>query len=139
MVWSHSQKLCNVFIHLGDLHFTKDNFGVIGKLVTGSRFEDVVFQAGVIFPGSLNGVLAGSHYSRAWTVHSAFTKALERLLFERFIAESEDEIPVLLHHASQEPFRNNNEILREGETVVLKILKTEFEMVNLEKQCSFGL
>ena len=62
--------------------------------------------------GSLNGILAGSHYNRAWTVHSAFTEALERPLFERFLAESGDEIPILLHHASQDPFQNNNEILQ---------------------------
>ena len=79
LVWSHPQKFDNIFIHLGDFHFIKENFGVIGKLVTGSGFEDVVFQAGVCSTGSLNGVLAGSHYNRAWTVHSAFTEALERL------------------------------------------------------------
>ena len=47
LIWSHPQRFDNIFIHLGDFHFIKENFGVIGKLVTGSGFEDVVFQAGV--------------------------------------------------------------------------------------------
>ena len=29
------------FIHLGDFNLIKENFGVIGKLVTGSGFEGV--------------------------------------------------------------------------------------------------
>lgn len=69
-----------------------------------------------------NGALAGSHYNIVWTVHSAFTEALEILLFERFLAESGDEIPILLHHASQELFQNNNEILHDGETLLPKFL-----------------
>jgi hypothetical protein len=43
----------------------KENFGVIGKIVKGSGFEDVIFQAGVCSTRSLNGVLMGSHYNRA--------------------------------------------------------------------------
>ena len=35
----------------------------------------------------------GSHYNRAWTDHSAFSEALERLLFERFILEHNVRIP----------------------------------------------
>ena len=56
-----SQKIGNVVIHLGDFHFIKENFGIIGKLVIGSGFEDVIFQAGVCSLGSLQGVLACSH------------------------------------------------------------------------------
>eukprot|EP00794_Sanderia_malayensis_P014431 gene14431-biopygen11526 len=46
VVWNYLKKFGNVIIHLGDFHFIKENFGIIGKLVTGSGFEDVVFQAG---------------------------------------------------------------------------------------------
>ena len=63
----------------------KENFGVIGNIVKGSGFEDIIFQAGVCSTGSLNGVLTGSHYNRAWTMHRAFSEAIERCLFERFI------------------------------------------------------
>jgi hypothetical protein len=43
--------------------------------------------------GSLKGVLSGSHYNRAWIVHSAFSEALERLLFQRFLKENSIAIP----------------------------------------------
>ena len=42
----------------------KENFKVLGHLVRSSGFEDVIFQS-----GSLEGVLGGSHYNRAWRVH----------------------------------------------------------------------
>lgn len=38
-VWNFPDKFNNVPIHLGDFHFIKENFGVIGKLNSG--FEDV--------------------------------------------------------------------------------------------------
>ena len=69
-VWNFPVRFNNVVIHLGDFHFIKENFGVIGKLIAGSGFEDVVFQSGVCSTGSLNGVLPGSHYNRAWIVHA---------------------------------------------------------------------
>ena len=59
LIWNHPKKFGNVIIHLGDFHFIKENFGVIGKLVAGSGFEDVTFQAGLCSTGSLKGVLDG--------------------------------------------------------------------------------
>jgi hypothetical protein len=61
--------------------------------VAGSGFEDIVFQSGVCTSGSLQGVLAGSHYNRGWTVHNAFSEALERLLLQRFMYEKSATIP----------------------------------------------
>lgn len=62
-------------------------------MIAGSGIEDVIFQSGVCTSGSLLGVLAGSHYNRGWTVHNAFSEALERLLFKRFIYEENPNIP----------------------------------------------
>ena len=74
LLWNYPEKFGNVIIHLGDFHFIKENFSLIGKLVAGSGFEDAIFQAEVCSSGSLNGVLSGSHYNRCWTVHSALRK-----------------------------------------------------------------
>ena len=93
LVWNYPGQFGNVLIHLGDFHFMKENFAVIGKITSGSGIEDVIFQANVCSSGSLNGVLCGNHYNRAWTVHLALSEALERLLFERFLADTEAEIP----------------------------------------------
>ena len=93
LTWNYSRLFENVVVHLGDFHFMKENFGVIGKIIKGSGFEDVVFQASVCSSGSLNGVLSGTHYNRAWTVHATVSEALERLLFERFLEECNLVIP----------------------------------------------
>ena len=42
----------------------------MGMLVTNTGFEDIVYQSGVCSSGSINGVLAGTHYNKAWIVHS---------------------------------------------------------------------
>eukprot|EP00795_Rhopilema_esculentum_P011282 gene11282-21474_t len=92
LIWNYSRIFENIVVHLGDFHFIKENFGDIGKIIKCSGFEDVVFQASVCSPGSLNGVLGGTHYNRAWTVHATFSEALERLLFERFSEECNLEV-----------------------------------------------
>ena len=66
---------------------------MIGSLIAGSGFEDIIFQSGVCTSVSLQGVLAGSHYNRGWIVHNAFAEALERLLFKRFVYEEDSTIP----------------------------------------------
>ena len=72
LCWNYPERFKNVLIHLGDLHFLKENFNVIGRIIEGSGFDDTVFQAEVCSSGSLNGVLSGSHQNRSWTVHSIF-------------------------------------------------------------------
>ena len=59
LLWNYPKKFGDVIIHLGDFHFIKENFSLIGKLVAGSRFEDAIFQAEVCSSESLNGVLLG--------------------------------------------------------------------------------
>ena len=71
----------------------KENFNVIGRIIEGSGFDDTVFQAEVCPSGSLNGIFSGSHSNRLWTVHSTFSEALERLLYERFPEECNLPIP----------------------------------------------
>ena len=106
VIWNYPEKFKNVIIHLGDFHFIKENFGIIGKLVTGSGFEDVIFHAGVCSSGSLKGVLAGSHYNRAWVVHTAFSEALERLLFERFLEEYNVTLPQIFSQLTDDTYIN---------------------------------
>ena len=104
LLWNYPEKFGNVIIHLGDFHFIKENFSLIGKpIVDGSGFEDAIFQTEVCSSGSLNGVLSGSHYNRCWTVHSAFAEALERLLLERFLTECDVSIPETFAQIAQEP------------------------------------
>ena len=78
VICNYPDTFSNVVLHLGDFHFMKEIFTIIGNLVSRSGFEDIVFQAGVCSSGSLNGVLSGSHYNRGWTIHSVLSEALER-------------------------------------------------------------
>ena len=89
-------------IHLGDFHFLKENFNVIGRIIEGSGFSDTFFQAEICSSVSLNGVLSGSHHNLSWTVHSTFSEALERLLYERFLQKCNLSIfDVLLPNANR--------------------------------------
>ena len=87
LIWNYSTVFDNVIVHLGDFHFMKEIFTVLGKLVKGSGFEEVVFQSNLSTSGSLNGVLSGSRHNRYWKVHEHFVEALERLLQERFLVK----------------------------------------------------
>ena len=84
---NYPEKFAKIVLHLGDFHFMKESFTILGTLVKGSRFEDIVFQAGVCSTSSLNGVLSGCHYNRCWTVHSVIGEALERLCLELFLKQ----------------------------------------------------
>ena len=63
------------------------------SLVPGSGFESAVFEPELCTSGSLHGVLAGSHYNRAWLIHATFVEALEYLLLTRFLVTVKLRIP----------------------------------------------
>ena len=56
--------------------------------------------------GSLQGVLAGSHYNRAWVVHTAFSEALERLLYEKFLEEYNVKLPQIFSQLTDDTYIN---------------------------------
>ena len=85
LVWNYPDKFSNVLVHLGDSHFMKEIFNVIGTMIDGSGFNDTIFQANLCSSESLASVINGSHNNRCWRVHEPFAEALERLLMERFI------------------------------------------------------
>ena len=89
VVWNYPNIFCNVIIHLGEFHIMKEAFAVLRMLIEGSGFEDIAFQSGISKTGSLNGVIAGTHYDRCWKIHQHFAEALERLLFKRFCNEND--------------------------------------------------
>ena len=64
VIWNQNENWKNMIIHLGDFHSFMAFFGCVGKYVTGSGFEEVLFQLGLGTPGSMTGVLSGKHYNR---------------------------------------------------------------------------
>ena len=97
-LWNYPEKYKNVIIHLGDFHFLKEGITMLGKLISGSGFQDIIFQTGICPTGSLNGVLAGSQYNRCWSVHGILAESFERLLLERFIIDHETQSEILSKH-----------------------------------------
>ena len=95
-------------------------FKIIGSLVSGSGFEDVIYQTELCSSGGLKGVLVGSHYKRAWAVHTVLSEALERMLLTRFLAEKKPNLPKALNNFTRDPTPDSvNNSLFESLTVIL--------------------
>ena len=47
ILWNNPKEFDKVLIRLGDFHGMMEFFSVIGKIVQGSGFEEVVYQAGL--------------------------------------------------------------------------------------------
>ena len=45
VIWNNLEEFENVLIHLGDFHGMVEYFGIIDKIMLGSEFEDIVYQA----------------------------------------------------------------------------------------------
>ena len=76
---------------------------MIGSLVKNSGFEDLVYQAELCTSGSLQGVLVGSHYNRAWAVQRVVSESSERLFLVRFLTETKPDIPNLMEEFVTDP------------------------------------
>eukprot|EP00795_Rhopilema_esculentum_P007271 gene7271-12958_t len=53
VVWNNPEEFKRVVIHLGDFHGMMESFGVAGKIIQGSGFEEVVYQAGLCTSGGI--------------------------------------------------------------------------------------
>ena len=61
----------------------KHFFSIIGKVVKGSGFEDIMYQVNLCSTGGIKGVLSGKHYNRSWSVHECLAEAIQRLLIRQ--------------------------------------------------------
>ena len=101
----------DIYIYILFLHIFLSCFQVLQTLVRGLGFEDVKFSSKICSSGSLQGVLAESHYNRAWFVHELFVKALERLLLTRFLVEEKPYIPVSVRNGDFQSERLDEKLL----------------------------
>ena len=77
LMWNCPDKFSSVFTHLGDFHFIKEIFNVLGTLIYGSGFSDILFQANLCTSESLGSVIKGLPYNRCWHIYEPFDEALE--------------------------------------------------------------
>ena len=117
LVRNYPDKLSNVFIHLGDFHFMKEIFNVLGTLIDGSGFNDILFQANLCTSESLDSVIKGSLYNRCWRIHEPFAEALERLLMEKFVDNRQLPIPEKIIAYTKFIETKGDEDILEDETV----------------------
>ena len=76
-------------------------FSIIGKIVQGSGFEGIVYQARLCTSGGINGVLTGKH-NRSWVVHENFAEGLERSFCKGQGLTCPDDLKSLLNGAKTE-------------------------------------
>ena len=67
--WNSAERFSSVIIHLGGFHTMCSYMWYIGKVMTGSGFEDIVLETGICASGSIRKVISGKHYNRALHVH----------------------------------------------------------------------
>ena len=90
VIWNNPEEFKNVIIHLGDFHRLQEFFCVIGKIIQGSGFEEIVYESGLCTSGRLKGVLSGKQNNRSWLTHEHFAEAIERL-FVKTLVEVQNE------------------------------------------------
>lgn len=95
----------------------------------GSGFEDIVYQSGLCTSGSLQGVLSGSHYNRAWIIHQTVAEALERLLLKRFKYERNHEVPDDFCHLVCNPTEQNVKQLKDETKQIYETYKNYRENI----------
>ena len=84
--WDKSEQFSKVIVHLGGFYIIY--MGTLGKIMTGSGFEEVVILAGICASGSLDKVMSGKHYNRTMRVHQLMLDACERLLLQEFLVNT---------------------------------------------------
>ena len=58
MIWNYKDRWSNIIVYLGYFHAFMTFFGSNGKFITGSGFEEIVYQAGLYTFESINGLLS---------------------------------------------------------------------------------
>ena len=91
-------KFDNVFIIMGAFHIEMAYFKALGKLIAESGGPDILADAEVIAPGSLNGFTTGKHFNRCKRVRPILALAFEILHFKSFLqtCDYEEELLFLL-------------------------------------------
>ena len=108
-----------------------------------SGFEDIVYQSGVFTSGSLQSIISGSHYNRAWEVHSVFSEALERLLLKPFLGEKKPYISAALtrYCCTSDLKLLDKEFFKDNPTVIqqYEVFRKEVENGSLGKTAQFWM
>ena len=82
----------NIFLGLGGFHMEKIVFACLGAYLEPSGIFSVLVETECYGSDTINGVMSGSHYSRACTAHSLINKVIMTLMLEAFQEEYPEKI-----------------------------------------------
>ena len=74
------------------LHTMMTFFGIFGRFIKGSRFEEIIFELGLYTSGSIKSMIPEKQYNRCWSIHESFSKALWRLCMASYVYQTVPEI-----------------------------------------------
>ena len=84
IIWGDTDLYNKVIVNLGPFHTMCSYLGALGKMMSGSGFEDIVVKSGLCASGSIDQVMFDKHYNWSVRVHQRILAALERLLMTSF-------------------------------------------------------
>ena len=91
ITWQMHNQFNDVIVHLGVFHTIGAYLAALGKMLWGSGLAEVIIESGICAGGSLDQVMNGRHHNRAMRVHTLVLEALQRLLFDKFLQQLNDE------------------------------------------------
>ena len=129
LIWNNPLRYQKHIVMIGSFHVICAYLKMLGKKMNGTGLDDIFVEAGLITPGSLQGVISGKNYSRAMACHKTMLEALERLLLTEYVI-SKDRAK-LLESQSQETIMTYLLELPSGAT--MEAAKEDDEMLSLVK------
>lgn len=88
--WTDKNIEQRLVLRLGEFHTVMSYLSAIGKRFKMSGLEDILIEANVVAPGSMNGVLSGHMYNRSIRAHKQLFEALSRLQLAEFFESLND-------------------------------------------------
>ena len=100
--WKNDTLKERLLIRLGDFHTSLVYLGTIGKRFQDSGFEDILIEADIVAPYSINGIFSDHHYNRSIRANKLMCEALGRLRWIAFLEPSSaDECDYVLDLANE--------------------------------------
>ena len=86
--WQNDSFKERLVIRVGEFHTAMAYLGTIGKRFQDSGLEDILIEADIVAPGSIEGILSGHHYNRSIRANKMMYEALVRLRWKAFLEAS---------------------------------------------------
>ena len=122
LVWKYTEKFKDHIIIPGPFHTSMNYIGMITKnKCRGSGYAEVLLEAQLVTTGCLKSVLSGKAYAKALFCLKTVCEALQRLLMEVFIEETDIQLcPDVVLEVIRAPSRHNLDLaLQDASTLVI--------------------